>query len=98
MSTAKEVKRLEGFTGDARLFELSAPVEYDYNYDTEKNEKLTQFVVVSATSAMFSGPETYIFPANEQGEVVDWMELDGSYKGGLDHERALQRAGYEVVK
>lgn len=59
MSTAKEIRKIEGFTGDARLFELSA---------------------------------------DEQGEILNWSELEGSYHGGLDHERALERAGYEVVK
>jgi len=26
------------------------------------------------------------------------MDLEGSYRGGLDHEQALQNAGYTVVK
>lgn len=47
---------------------------------------------------MFSGPETYIFPANEDGKVVHWAELEGSFRGGLDHERALRNAGFEVAK
>lgn len=46
-------------------------------------------VVVSAVNAPFSGPETYIFPGDEDGKVTDWGELDGSYRGGLDHEEAL---------
>lgn len=71
MSTATEVKKLDGFAGDARLFRLSEPVTYDYNYDTKQDEKSTEFVIVSAVNAMFTGPETYIFPANEQGEVVN---------------------------
>lgn len=45
---------------------------------------------------MFSGPETYIFPADKTGEIVNWSELDGSFKGGLDHEQALVNAGFEV--
>lgn len=95
--TAKEVKRLEGFTGDARLFELSEPIEYGYDYETEQYKSSTAFVVVSATGAMFSGPETYIFPADAQGEIESWIELDGSYRGGLDHSQALRGAGYEVT-
>ena len=98
MNTAKELKKLDDFTGDARLFQLSQPVEYGYDYKAKKYEKSTEFVVISAASAMFSGPETYIFPANEEGEVVDWCELEGSFKGGLDHERALKNAGYEITE
>ena len=52
--------------------------------------------MVSATHVLFSGPETYIFPANEQGEVINWLELDGSYKGRLSHEKALNNAEYEI--
>ena len=56
-----------------------------------------EYVVVSATFAMFSGPETYIFPATENGEVTDWGELNGSYRGDFDHDKALKNAGYKVV-
>ena len=41
--------------------------------------------------------ETYIFPADEDGNVLDWGELEGSYRGGMDHEEALHNAGYEIV-
>jgi hypothetical protein len=97
MATATELKRLKDFTGDARLFQLSEPVAYDYDYDTEQYKSSTEFVVVSAADVMFSGPETYIFPANAEGEVIHWGELDGSFKGGLDHRRALTNAGFEVM-
>lgn len=75
---------LVGFTGTAKLFKLSEPLEGH------------TYVVVSATHAMFSGPETYIFGANEDGRVVDWGELPGSYRGGLNHKEALEAAGYVV--
>jgi hypothetical protein len=56
-----------------------------------------EYIVVSAIVAMFSGPETYIFGANETGKITDWSELKGSYRGGLDHDLALLEAGYTVV-
>ena len=96
MKTATEIKRIEGFTSDARLYKLSEPIAYDFDYDTENYKSSTNFVIVSAAHVMFTGPETYIFPASEQGEVLSWSELDGSYRGGLDHERALEGAGYAV--
>lgn len=55
------------------------------------------YVIVSATVVPHSGPETYIFGADESGEVVDWMELDGSFRGECDHEQALANAGYSVT-
>lgn len=44
-------------------------------------------VIVSATVA-YSGPETLIFPATEDGEIADWNEIGGG-RGYLDHETAL---------
>lgn len=98
MKTATELRRLNGFEGDARLFELSESITYDYDYESRKDRSSTRFVIVSAVAAMFSGPETYIFPADEQGQVVHWGELEGSFKGSLDHAQALENAGYIVVK
>lgn len=98
MKTAKLIKRLEGFTGDARLYELSEPVEYDKLWgESDAPAKTTRFVIVSATHAMFSGPETYIFPADENGNVINWGELDGSGKGSLSHESVLEDAGYALA-
>ena len=86
-NTARFTKNLD-WRGDARLFELSYPVNY--------GEGKTNFVAVSAVDDIYSGPETYIFPTKEDGEVLDWCELNGSYRGGLDHKQALNDAGYEV--
>lgn len=57
-----------------------------------------EFVISSAVVAMFTGAETYIFAASEDGEVTDWLELPGSFQGGLDHDTAIMRAGYEIVE
>lgn len=87
MKTATFVRKLDGFTGDARLYSLSEPIGNKYSH-----------VVVSATVVPFGiGPETYIFPADVDGKVIDWGELDGSFRGALDHEQALNDAGYSVA-
>lgn len=95
--TATKVKSLTGYTGDAALYKLNPPLELRDWADNKTAE--TEYVIVSATFAMFSGPETYIFPAADETseKPSDWGELDGSYRGGLDHEEALRGAGYEVV-
>ncbi len=54
------------------------------------------YVIVSGANVVFSGPETYIFPATPEGEFVSMGELDGSYRGGLDHYQALAGAGYSL--
>ena len=53
------------------------------------------FIVVSATNEFVT--ETYIFPGDADGNVTDWGELDGSYKGGVSHEVALTGAGYALT-
>lgn len=74
-------------TGAAqKLYKLSEPYEVkDWNGEVERT---IEYLVVSAVSVLGT-PETYIFPADENGEVVDWGELPGSFKGGFDHERAI---------
>lgn len=84
--TATRIKELKNFTGTAFLWKLSHPLERN------------TYVVTSATCAMFSGPETYIFAADRNGKIKSWGELEGSFKGELDHEQAIERAGYKVVK
>lgn len=93
-NAATEIKRLEDFTGDARLFRLSPPLR---NTDYDDKTSQYEYVVVSATHAPYSGPETYIFPADSEGNVTSWSELEGSYRGGLSHVEALSRAGYQIA-
>lgn len=72
------------------LYRLDPPATWGDDYTTVH-------VVVSAVHAPYSGPETYVFPADPDGAILDWAELEGSYRGGLDHAEALQGAGYEVT-
>lgn len=94
MKTATKIRDIEGWRGRASLYKLDPPIEDEPWGDEPK--KSFGHVVVSATIAMFSGPETYIFGAGEDGEVISWSELPGSYRGGLSHAEALQGAGYSV--
>lgn len=98
MKTAKFIKGCSDFTGDAKLFALSAPITFDKPWDDkDPPARKTKYVIVSATSAPLSGPETYIFPADKDGNVLDWGELEGSYQGGLSHAQALKGAGYTLI-
>lgn len=62
---------------------------------------LPEYVVVSAVVTYQGhgeeGPETYIFRADADGHVTDWMELRGSAKGTLDHATVLASVDYAVV-
>ncbi len=94
MGTVTFVKDLEDFTGDARLYKCDPPMVIHGRYDEPDGE--TEYVIASATIAFDTGPETYLFPANSDGEVTGWSELEGSYKGGMNHGKALGGAGYTV--
>lgn len=93
----KDVSEL-GFTGTAYLYKVDPPVEFSYEDDEDEDSRSwTSYVVVSATWAIDTGMgETYIFPADEHGHVLNWGELDGSFRGGCDILQALSNAGYRV--
>jgi len=107
MSKAQFVKDVsKKFAGSAILVECIPPMKYnsyeetnrEYEGQYEDFEKEAKYVVVSAAHVTFSGSETYIFPSDEDGNVVDLGELNGSFRGALDHERALNNAGYELIR
>lgn len=101
LKTATFVKTLSDFTGTANLYRLNPPLTLrDRDRDRDGDGPVTaEYVVVSATVVPFGGgPETYIFAADAAGEITSWLEMDGSYRGGLDHEEALRGAGYEVTR
>jgi len=55
-----------------------------------------KYVITSASDVGPSGPETYVFPSNEKGEIIDWGELPGSYRGDLAHEKCFKNIGYKI--
>lgn len=95
---AKFVRDLHEFTGQASLYKLSTPIAQTRYTEVGEEEIFHEYVVVSKANVPFSGPETYIFPADKFGEVVNWSELDGSMRGSYSHEDVLREAGYEVTK
>lgn len=93
MKTATFIRQCKNFRGDARLYKLSEPVMYAY-YKYGDLPK-TNYIIISAVEV--NGiPETYIFPANEEGTIVAWDELEGSFRGELNHEKALKNLGFEL--
>lgn len=102
MKTATFIKsQTSGSGADQRLYKLSESVQVSRNWldDDEADEETTEYVIVSALRNAFDtgGPETYIFPADETGEIIAWGELDGSARGVYDHDRVLAKAGFKVV-
>lgn len=82
---AKFLKKLDyGWMGDARLYMLSEQLAGN------------SFVVVSGVCNE-SADETYIYGCDESGSNVIWEPLEGSFRGGVDHARALRDAGYKIT-
>ncbi len=84
MKKAKLVKHIDDWISDARLYRLSTPLQGN------------KYVIVSAVVAFGSGAETYIFPADKDGNALNMLELEGSFRGALDHAQALENAGYQI--
>jgi hypothetical protein len=86
-------ENLEGFHGDVKLYKLDKTLEYSEEWDDEVLS-YDHIVISGVRMANVGGlpvnaQETYIFPANENGEVINWAELPGSFQGYVDHEEAL---------
>lgn len=95
MGTAVFVKNRNG-AGVGKVYRLDPPVTCQVWTWDGYEESVTEYVWVSAVVAFGSGPETYIFPCDKNGLVLSYLEMAGSYRGGLDHELALRNAGYRV--
>ena len=86
LAQAHYIRHCSSWMGDARLFRLEPPLN--------RNGTQVEYVVVSAVVVRGSGPETYIFAADADGAVLNWDEMSGSFRGDLDHERALSGLGF----
>lgn len=80
---AEYISDVEGFLGDARLFKLASPVKW------RADKPHTFHVIVSRVDAMFSGWETLIFPADADGNILEWGDLPGSARGNVSHLEAI---------
>lgn len=83
MNTATQLKIIPTATGSVGLYQLDPPWMG------------IKYVAVSGARTAF-GRETAIFPAEEDGNVLDWEEMPGSFKGAIDHAAALEGLGYDV--
>ena len=82
------------FKGEAWLYKVSDVVEED--------GASSEYIVSSAVEGpnFFGGfiCETYLFLSDSDGNVLRWGELEGSFKGGMDCDQAIKRAGYEIIE
>ena len=85
-------KDLPGFVGHASLYRIVPEVTYYADWV----KHTTNYVIVSAVHDHLIN-ETFIFPADDSGSVIDWDELDGSLRGTTSHQKALEGAGYKLI-
>lgn len=85
MKTAKKVKEITGWKGNAALYQLSEALSGH------------EYVIVSGLVSAFDhgGPETLVFPATAEGKVINYGELAGG-RGYNNHAIALEDAGYTI--
>ena len=87
---AKFISKVIAFKGDARLYRMDPPyIGNDY--------VVVSAVTVPNTMTLSGGPETYIFKSDSHGLILNLSELPGSFRGDMDHKRALANAGYTIV-
>jgi hypothetical protein len=89
MVTAKFIEDLPSINGTKKLWELDEAL-----YVEDLND-YTNYVI---TSAIYVGgdAETFIFPADDNGSIINYLELPGSIMGEEDHYAAIERAGWIV--
>lgn len=98
MITATKLRQVNpSANGNQYLWHLSEPVGYGYDWEKDTTKSVTEYVITSAAVVFGSGPETYIFPADADGNVIDWGEMSGSIRGYLNHEMAIREAGWAVA-
>lgn len=86
MKVALRIRRCDGDTAEAYLWRMSPPFE---GYE---------FVITSANVVRFSGPECYMFAADDDAEVLEWLEMWPSKRGTLNHLEVIGAAGYLPVE
>ena len=84
-----------GIPGATRkLWRMEPPLK---DYEGEGHPLVMSSAVDHSLGGMIRIHETYLFPADESGEITDWGGLPGSYQGDTNHEAAIRGAGYEPV-
>jgi hypothetical protein len=86
---ARESNSLKVKLGLKSLIKLDAPFKINDDGDT------TLYVVIS-TVTVFGVVETFAFPANSDGMVTSYIELEGSMKGTGDHEEVISAMGITI--
>ena len=95
MKTATLIKESISQSGvKQKHYKLSEPVKYESLH--EPNGK-TSYIIISQVVSRWA-QETFAFPANENGETINMLELPGSSRIPVPHEKVLENMGYTLEK
>lgn len=73
----------------ADALELKRDADGNIIYEDVTFQHVVSSICLPLCSAIQGGPECYIFPALENGEIRSWTELPGSSKHTTDHELVM---------
>jgi hypothetical protein len=95
-------RRADGYypliLGECVTYYLDPPLEsVSTDRDTDEETVNSHTYVWVSQAAPLGDWETYIFASNEDGEVTDWGELDGSRKGYVTPDDLMRELGYKVI-
>lgn len=98
---AFHIRDIEGFRGHASLYKLDPPFVSVDGLDADQIE-MHEYVIASAVDlpgimGSFHSCETYVFPANSDGQITDYIEIAG-VKDVKDHQMALDEIEYRIEK
>lgn len=96
MKKAYFIKTLVGWRSWAKLYKLDPPFVVEEDPCEDRYPGTFEFVIVSAVIAPFTGAETLVFPATDEGKPIDMLEIAGS-RGTLSHSKVLADMGYKEV-
>lgn len=105
--TATWVKDLPDWRGDAVCYKFDPPLSDSWD---EEEGGVWDYAIVSAVTLDYGtvpmsrelrdslpSCETYIFPADENGECISMAELPGSQKNTRSHAQVLGEIGYTII-
>lgn len=81
-TTATFIRDLQDTHDNAKLWKLSRPFRPEYS------DRSVEYVVSSAVHVL-GIPESVLYSADSNGEVLSWSELPGSFRGDLNHQEAI---------
>ena len=88
-------KELIGYKGyKVHLYKMEPPVVHQ-GYDGTGKYTIASYDYVIVSTAIVDMVETYVFGADENGNVLNWTEVCG-IRGCVSHKVLLAELGYEV--